>query len=73
MFEDEKALWFHVKDFLSKHTDLDSLSREVYRKFGFLHPKEGALLFTHYNLLKNDLPDGQTFEDFVEELENFLK
>lgn len=63
VFEDEKALWFHVKDLFSKHNDLESLSREVYRKFGFLHPKEADLLFAHYTLLKHDLPDGQDFED----------
>lgn len=73
IFEDEKALWFHIKNFLSKHNDLESLLQEVYRKFGFLHPKEGSLLFTHYNLLKDDLPDGTDFEDFLDELENFLK
>ena len=73
VFEDEKALWFHVKAFLSRHNDLESLSQEVYRQFGFLHPKEGSLLFTHYNLLKDDLPDGQDFEDFLEEFKSFLK
>jgi len=71
IFEDEKALWFFVKDFLSKHPNLESLSREVYNKFGFLRPKEASLLFTHYNLLKDDLPDGTDFEDFLDEFENF--
>ena len=73
IFEDEKALWFHVKDFFSKHNDMESLSQAVYRKFGFLHPKEGAMLFTQYKLLKEDLPDGDSFEDFLEDLEHFLK
>ncbi len=73
IFEDEKALWFHVKDFFSKHTDLESLSQSVYKKFGFLTPKEGSTLFDHYSLLKDDLPDGQTFEDFIEDLDSFLK
>jgi len=73
VFEDEKALWFHIKNFLSMHKDLDSLSKQVYRKFGFLHPKEGAMLFTQYNLLKDDLPDGDSFEDFLEDLEHFIR
>ena len=73
IFGDEKALWFHVKDFFSKHKDLESLSQAVYRKFGFLRPKEGALLFTHYNLLKEDLPDSQDFEEFLEDLDHFLR
>ena len=71
IFEDEKALWFHVKAFFSKHNDLESLSQKVYRKFGFLDPKEGSLLFNHYTLLKDDLPDGQDFEDFLEEFKDF--
>ena len=71
IFEDEKALWFHVKAFFSKHNDLESLLQEVYRKFGFLHPKEGSLLFNHYTLLKDDLPDCQDFEDFLEEFKDF--
>ena len=73
IFEDEKALWFYVKDFFSKHENLESLSQAVYRKFGFLHPEEGAMLFTQYNLLKNNIPDGDTFEDFLEDLDHFLK
>ena len=73
IFEDEKALWFHIKSFFSNFNDLESLSQKVYRKFGFLDPKEGSLLFNHYSLLKDDLPDGTDFEDFLEELEGFLK
>jgi len=73
IFEDEKALWFYVKDFFSKHDNLESLSQTVYRKFGFLRPQEGDLLLTQYNLLKEDLPDGDTFEDFLEDLDHFLK
>ena len=72
VFEDEKTLWFRIKNFLSPHKDLDSLSKQVYRKFGFLHPEEGAMLFTQYNLLKDDLPDGDSFEDFLEDLEHFI-
>ena len=73
VFEDEKALWFHVENFFSKYNDLESLSQEVYRKFGFLRPKEADLLFNHYCLLKDDLPDGQSFEDFLEEFESVFK
>ena len=73
VFEDENALWLHIKNFLSKHKDLESLSKQVYRKFRFLHPEEGAMLFTQYNLLKDDLPDGDSFEDFLEDLEHFIK
>ena len=73
VFEDEKALWFHVKNFFSKHTNLESLSREVYKKFGFLHPEEASMLFTHYNLLKDDLPDGQDFEEFLDEFKSMFK
>ncbi len=73
VFEDKKALWFHVKDFFSKHNDLESLSQEVYRKFGFLHPKEGSMLFTQYSFLKNDLPDETSFEDFLDEFESVFK
>ena len=51
--------------------DLETLSQKVYKKFGFLHPKEASTLFTHYNLLKDDLPNGQEFEDFLEEFKNF--
>ena len=50
---------------------MESLSQAVYRKFDFMQPKEGALLFTHYSLLKDDLPDGDTFEDFLEEFKDF--
>ena len=71
IFEDEKALWFHIKDFFSKHDNLESLSQAVYKKFGFMSPKEASFLFTHYNLLKDDLPDGQDFEDFLEEFKDF--
>lgn len=71
IFEDEKALWFHIKDFLSKHDHLESLSQAVYKKFGFMSPKEANFLFTHYNLLKDDLPDGQDFEDFLKEFKDF--
>ena len=71
IFETEKALWFYVKEFFSKYSDVEKLSQAVYRKFGFLHPKEGALLFTHYSLLKDDLPDGDTFEDFLGEFKDF--
>ena len=71
IFETEKALWFYVKEFFSEYNDVEKLSQAVYRKFGFLHPKEGALLFTHYSLLKDDLPDGDTFEDFLEEFKDF--
>ena len=73
IFETEKALWFHIKEFFSKYDGMESLSQAVYQKFGFLHPKEGAMLFTQYNLLKDDLPDGDTFEDFLEDLDHFLK
>lgn len=73
IFEEEKALWFHIKNFLSKHTNLESLSREVYKKFGFLRPREASLLFTHYNLLKDDLPDGTEFEDFLDEFKSMFK
>lgn len=73
IFEDEKALWFFVENFLSTHADLESLSREVYKKFGFLHPKEASLLFTHYNLLKDDLPDGTGFEEFLDEFRSMYK
>ena len=73
IFEDEKALWFHINNFLSKHTDLESLSQEVYKKFGFLRPEEATLLFDHYNLLKDDLSDGQDFEDFLAEFKSMFK
>lgn len=73
IFETEEALWFYVEEFFSKYSDMESLSQAVYRKFGFLRRREGALLFTQYNLLKDDLPDGQDFEDFLEEFKSFLK
>ena len=73
IFETEKALWFYIKQFFSKYSDMESLSKSVYKKFGFLHPKEGALLFNHYSLLKHDLPDGENFEDFLEDFKRFLK
>jgi len=71
IFETEKALWFYIKEFFSKYNDMESLSQAVYRKFGFLQVREGASLFAHYSLLKDDLPDGQDFEDFLEEFKNF--
>ncbi|TES97190.1 MAG: hypothetical protein E3J90_07210 [Promethearchaeota archaeon] len=73
IFRTEEELWIYVKKFFSKFTDVEKLSQAVYRKFGFLQPKEGAMLFTQYNLLKNDLPDGDSFEDFLEDLEHFLR
>ena len=73
IFRTEEELWIYVKKFFSKFTDVEKLSQAVYRKFGFLLPKEGAMLFTQYNLLKNDLPDGDSFEDFLEYLEHFLR
>lgn len=71
IFETEEALWFYIERFFSKYSDMKSLSQAVYRKFGFLHPKEGALLFAQYSFLKDDLPDGDDFEDFLEEFKNF--
>lgn len=71
IFETEEALWFFIKQFFSKYSNMESLSQAVYRKFGFMHPKEGALLFTQYSLLKRDLPDGDNFEDFLEDFKNF--
>lgn len=73
VFKTEKELWIYVKKFFSKYSNVESLSQAVYRKFRFLRPKEGAMLLTQYNLLKDDLPDGQDFEDFLEELQSFLK
>ena len=39
IFETEEALWFYIREFFSKYSDIESLSQAVYSKFGFLRPK----------------------------------
>ena len=51
---------------------MELLSQAVYKRFGFMQPKEGALLLTQYSLLKEDLPDGDDFEDFLESFKSFM-
>lgn len=72
IFETEEALRFYIKQFFSEYSDMELLSQAVYKRFGFMQPKEGALLLTQYSLLKEDLPDGDDFEDFLESFKSFM-
>ena len=50
-----------------KDIQIRAKAREILDKTGKIHQSRGFLLFNHYTLLKDNLPDGQDFEDFLEE------
>lgn len=59
----QKAFWDQIRAFLDKFDSKEALYKFVTSKFGFNQQK--ALLST-FHMLESELPDGTSFEDFLE-------
>jgi len=55
-----------LEDFLNKFNSIEEIFNFAYRKFNFLRKNDS--LISAYNLIKEDLEDGTTFEDYFDRI-----
>ena len=71
-FDTEEELFEYISAFLDQFKSIKELYDHVYRKFKFIKPSKNTFgndsIIDLYNLLKADLPDGTSLEDFVDQI-----